>query len=192
MNNKRIENSNKTHTQKEKQVSKIKLHNKDKRFSKKTKNSKFNYLALILFSVLVALLGLLNVNLNSDLTFLYYFGLFFFIAGYYTIMSDEDKTVIFLFSHGMLGLGVMLIPLISEIINTPLLSDSPINIYIYLGIVILLIITATTLSVIYKLSNRFKEKALLKIIPLIIYLIAIIMVDILPHIYTIIYNITLH
>ena len=155
----------------------------------KTTNYKYNKILVIIF-IVIAILGIINLNIN--ILFTYYFGLIFFITGYCISLLEKGLTLIFLFSHGMTGLMIMLVPIIDKVIKNPLLSDNPTNIYIYLLIAILLIIIATILVVVYNLSNYFKEKVFSRIIPLLIYLLSIIMITILPHIYSIIYNITLH
>ncbi len=152
----------------------------------KTTNYKYNKILIIIF-IVIAILGMINLNIN--ILFTYYFGLIFFITGYCSSLLGKGIPLIFLFSHGMTGLMIMLVPIVGKVINNPLLSDNPTNIYIYLGIVILLIIIATTLAIIYNLADYFKTKEFSKLIPAILYLLAIIMVTILPHIYTIIYNI---
>lgn len=138
----------------------------------------------VTFVILCALLGLVNVfnsNIDIDIS-LYYFGILFFLAGLFIGLNVKAFGLIFLFSHGMTGLGLMLIPIIKNLELKVYLTDSPTFLLIYLGIIIIAIILAIILTVLYNLNDRLKDNIKIYSLIFILYLLSITMVVILPKI----------
>ena len=138
----------------------------------------------VTFVILCALLGLVNVfnsNIDIDIS-LYYFGILFFLVGLFIGFNVKSFGLIFLFSHGMTGLGLMLIPIIKNLELKVYLTDSPTFLLIYLGIIIIAIILAIILTVLYNLNDRLKDNIKIYSLIFILYLVAITMVVILPKI----------
>lgn len=138
----------------------------------------------VTFFILCALLGLVNVfnsNIDIDVS-LYYFGILFFLAGLFIGLNVKSFGLIFLFSHGMTGLGLMLIPIIKNLELKVYLTDSPTFLLIYLGIIIIAVILAIILTVLYNLNDRLKDNIKIYSLIFILYLVAITMVVILPKI----------
>ena len=129
-----------------------------------------------------ALLGLVNVfnsNIDMDIS-LYYFGILFFLAGLFIGLSAKSFGLIFLFTHGCAGLGLMLIPIIKNLELKVYLTDNPTFLLIYLRIIIIAIILAIILTVLYNLNDRLKDNIKIYSLIFILYLLAITMVVILP------------
>lgn len=138
----------------------------------------------VTFAILCALLGLVNVfnsNIDIDIS-LYYFGILFFLSGLFIGLNVKAFGLIFLFSHGMTGLGLMLIPIIKNLELKVYLTDSPTFLLIYLGIIIIAIILAIILTVLYNLNDRLKDNIKIYSLIFILYLLSITMVVILPKI----------
>lgn len=138
----------------------------------------------VTFFILCALLGLVNVfnsNIDIDIS-LYYFGILFFLAGLFIGLNVKSFGLIFLFSHGMTGLGLMLIPIIKSLELKVYLTDSPTFLLIYLGIIIIAVILAIILTVLYNLNDRLKDNIKIYLLIFILYLLSITMVVILPKI----------
>lgn len=138
----------------------------------------------VAFVILCALLGLVNVfsgNVDIDIS-LYYFGILFFLAGLFIGLGVKTFGLIFLFSHGMTGLALMLIPIIKSLKLQVYLTDSPTFLLIYLGIIIIAVILAIILTALYNLNDRLKDNVKVYSLIFILYLLAITMVVILPKI----------
>jgi hypothetical protein len=137
--------------------------------------------------ILIALLGLINIT-ASETVGQYYFGLVFFLAGFFIGAYVKGFGLIFLFSHGMTGLAMMVGFTITDILKSPLLKDGVNNnLYIYLGIALSIFVAATIATILRNLSNNFKEKQYSLLLPLVLYFIGILMICIFPKIYTFIY-----
>lgn len=137
---------------------------------------------LIIFIILCVLLGLVNAfnsNIDIDIS-LYYFGIAFFLAGLFIGLSVKSFGLIFLFTHGGAGLGLMLIPIIKNLELKVYLTDNPTFLLIYLIIIIIAIILAIILTVLYNLNDRLKDNIKIYSLIFILYLLAITMVVILP------------
>lgn len=141
---------------------------------------------ICMMCILMALLGLLNWG-NGEALGLYYFGLIFFLAGYFVSTQAKGAGIIFLFSHGMTGLGLMIYFTLHDILESPLMKDSPKNLLMYLGVVICIIVVATIITILRNLSETFKLKKYTSIIPLALYFIAILMAVLLPKIINYLY-----
>lgn len=136
----------------------------------------------VAFVILCILLGLVNINSNvGELGWItYYAALIFFLVGLGIGFNLKGFGLVFLFSHGGTGLGIMLIPIISSLKLKVYLSDNPTFLSIYLGIIIISVILAVVLSILYNLNDRLKDNLKAYTLILILYLVAITMVVILP------------
>lgn len=141
------------------------------------------YLCVLIF--LIALIGLFNIKAYP----IYLFGIIFFLAGHFIGLYLKWMGLIFLFSHSVTGIFVMLSALIGDIVtNNPIMSDNPLNIIIYLVIVALLLIFATLMVIIHNLSDYLKTKKFFVVIPMSIYVVAFFMAGLLNIIFNFIYN----
>ena len=133
---------------------------------------------------LILLIGLFNISTY----YMYFFGLIFFIAGYLIGKFVPMFGIIFLFSHGGTGFGLMIASLIGESINNPLFQDNPINFIIYFVILLLITAVATLLLIINNLSKTAKELWQFKYLPLGLYTLVLFCCGIFPHIMQFIYR----
>ena len=132
---------------------------------------------LIIFIILCVLLGLVNAFNSISL---YYFGIPFFLAGLFVGLNVKSSGLIFLFTHGGTGLGLMLIPIIINLELKVYLTDNPTFLLIYLIIIIIAIILAIILTVLYNLNDRLTDNIKIYSLIFILYLLAITMVVFLP------------
>ena len=103
--------------------------------------------------IILLLLGLFSISTNSESMIMYYFGMVFFLAGFFIGTSQESKMVIiFLFSH---GIALMLGSLLYPIFDSPLLSDMPTKLIIVLIIIFGLVLIAFILETIFNIAERF-------------------------------------
>ena len=106
--------------------------------------------------IILLLLGLFSISTNSESMIMYYFGMVFFLAGFFIGTSQESKMVIiFLFSHGGTGIALMLGSLLYPIFDSPLLSDMPTKLIIVLIIILGLVLIAFILETIFNIAERF-------------------------------------
>jgi hypothetical protein len=133
----------------------------------KRENRKIFLIAI--YFIIIALIGLINYTSMP----LYLGGLVFFIGGLLIGLFIEKFGLIFLFSHGMTGLGLMLGIELSGLLTSPFISDAPIYIYISLGIILLLIILGLITTILYNLSDALKDNEYFIFIPLILFGIAL-------------------
>lgn len=160
----------------------------------KTKFSKYpilkdidiDKLLTITFTILIALCGLININLES--IGLYYFGIIFFLVGYFIGLNIKGFGLIFLASHGLTGIGFMFYSVLNNVITSPIMTDNSTNLYIYLSIAIILLIVATLLTIVHNLSDYYKKINHSSVYPIAIYFIAFLMIQLFPHITTWLYN----
>ena len=149
-----------------------------------SKNRRF-FAVIVVITILAGLLNIASTELDG-FGFMYYFGLVFFLAGFYVATETPILGIIFLFSHGGTGLGIMLAPVIVTTLNSPLLTDGGGNIITYIAIVIGLIVASFASMIIYnvtQISKRLQESNdRVKRISFILITIAIVMTQLLPHI----------
>ena len=127
----------------------------------------YDILFFCLLSIMIVLIGFLNFS-NIGL---FLFGFVFFITGLLIGFNEKIFGIIFLFSHGMTGLCIMETALLGDILNSPIFSDYPIKIYIYLGIIVFIFVISLIFSILYNLSDNLKKYKYLKCIILFLYLI---------------------
>ena len=131
-------------------------------------------IVLFLLSLIILLEGLFILRTNGNL-YMYFFGFAFFLSGHFVGMNVVGFGLIFLFSHSVTGMGIMIASMLN-IFNNPLLTDLSTSEYCYLIIALSLFIIATTYVIIYNLSWKIKEIKYSKYIPLVIYIIGFLMV----------------
>ena len=124
---------------------------------------------IAIYFIVIAIIGLINYTSIP----LYLGGFVFFVSGLLIGLYIEKFGLIFLFSHGMTGLGLMLGSELFGVITSPFISDAPIYIYILLGIILLLVILGLITAILYNLSDALKDNEYFVFIPLILFGIAI-------------------
>lgn len=141
-----------------------------------------NTIYIAVFIILIVLLGFINSFENM---FMYYFGVVFFIAGLLIGIFVPYGGVIFLFSHGATGLGIMLIPKVSAILKSPVLTDGNTLIIKFLILAVIAAIMGFILTSLYNFSEKFKKSK--KSMPIILglFLLAILIVQLVPVIFSI-------
>lgn len=136
--------------------------------------------------VFIGLLGLTTLNqVNEDMPyiFLYYFGMIFFVAGFFVGNNIKGVGIIFLFSHGGTGFGLMLASLLGNTLKSPVFEDIiPLNIKIYLIVGICFIVLAFLVSIINNLSDKIRYKTKYPFVPLSIFTIVFVMAALFPYI----------
>lgn len=106
--------------------------------------------------VILLLLGLFSISTNPESMIMYYFGMAFFLAGFFIGTNQDSKMVIiFLFSHGGTGLALMLGSLLYPIFDSPILSDMPTKLTIVLIIIFGLALIGFILETIFNIAERF-------------------------------------
>ena len=88
----------------------------------------------------------------------------------------------FLFSHGGVGIGLMMHSLLSSDFLLDILSDNPTNIHLYFLIIVLLLLAGTIFAIINNLNDKYNSNKFFSIIPISIYLLALFLAGLLPHI----------
>ena len=151
------------------------------------KQNHFEQFMVCILLVLIALVGLFNF---FDY-FWYLFAFFFFFLGYYCGLKQKGFGLIFLFTHGLIGICPMCFLLSGSIFENPAMKDGATNVYIYIGIAIIFIIISFFEVVIYNLSDKLKQKKYMLFMPFITILISLIMMGILPKIFNYIYALNL-
>ena len=135
---------------------------------------------------LIALITI--VGFSSNL--LYFFGMAFFLAGYYVVTDIGAKYIgiVFLASHGLTGLAIMIYSFFLKIGNnidyialSSIFSDLNIVLQLIIIIASLLIITSTLMLICYNLIDKLKEQKYMKEIPMVLYLVALILISIFSH-----------
>lgn len=130
-----------------------------KRKNKKTKlefddreKTYFDFLVIY-----ILLLGLANFP-NTSKIITYYFGFVFFAAGFYISMLHESGAGIFLFIHRLTGLLLVVIGEIGSIFSSPIMSDNPTKIYIYLLIMTVLFVLDFLYNILFIYTNTYYTK----------------------------------
>ena len=142
-------------------------------------------LLIVVYFIIIALIGL--INYTSIL--LYIGGLVFFASGLLIGLNINRFGIIFLFSHGMSGLGLMLACELSGLLTSPFISDAPLYIYILLGMVLALVILGLITTILYNLSDKFKNNEFSLYIPFTLFGMAIVLAIIISKLVLIKYGI---
>ena len=152
-------------------------------------NNKFNkwevIYVLILIITSILLKGYIAKISNNGIDFgLFLFGALFFIVGIAIASTGEKPSLIFLFSHGGVGLGFLLFDSIKQVI--PILSDRPNNLFYYFSAALALLLTATLAIIIRCFSDKMKENKIYLLAIYTLYYLGITMITIMPNITNII------
>ena len=132
------------------------------------------YIALLIFGIVV----LFPDHLES--MFLYIFGMIFFISGFNIGIYNKGFGLIFVFSHGGIGLGVMLSSLINDRFNINIISDLSGNLKNYIILISAILLVGVLGVIIYNLSDSLKLNKYNKIIILLLFVAVIVLVGFLP------------
>lgn len=138
-------------------------------------------LAYIVIITILVFSGFLNFGEN---TMLHFFGLVFFLAGFFIGKSLPGFGLIFLFSHGCTGLGLMIGGLFSLDFYQALMSDMTRGIQIYFAIGIVVIVVAIFTMIFYNLSATLRKNDKIPVISLSLFTLSVVMANIFPYIYT--------
>lgn len=139
----------------------------------------------VAFVIIVLAIGLVDI-LNNSFDGTYYFGAAFYLAGLFIGLNIKGVGLIFLLSHGGIGIAIMLVPTIINIFKSPLMSDlANNNIMSILVIAFIAIVVAILMTVFYNLSDQFKNKNYSLPVILLLYMIGIVIIKIIPIIYNI-------
>ena len=139
---------------------------------------------LCILILLIILIGLFNIKEIG----LYLFGVAFFVAGYFAGTKLKKFGLIFLFSHGVTGMCLMIGVLIKDVYNNPAFFDNAQNIYVYMGIGIILLLVALIMTILYNLSDVIQKERLSVVKPLALFFIVFLMCGLLPRIFDFLYN----
>lgn len=148
------------------------------------KSSNKKYISIsIMLSAIVLLEGLiiLGYEHSFEAMFFYIFGFAFFISGHYVGMNVPFFGLIFLFTHSVTGMFIMLSSLVGESLISPVMSDLPSNTVNYIVIDSILFILATLYVIAYNVSSKIRNIKYSNYIPICIYIIAFAMAGLLNH-----------
>lgn len=151
--------------------------------TKKLSDGNFWIVCIVSVCVVIFLLGLFNIKSIM----LYLFGFVFFVAGMCISLQADKGSVLFVFSHGGTGLGIMIGSLVSGIIDNPLFTDGGTNLYVYLVICGLLLLGGFLFVAISSLLNDVNMKKRL-FIGLCIITGGLLLLGLFPHIMNYIYS----
>ncbi len=124
-------------------------------FEENKRSTIAKYREKIITGILIIILIILG--LFSSSIPIYYFGFLFFLVGFFAATQDSSKeTLIFLFTHGVLGFGLMLSAILSPIFKSPIASDMPRDLLVTLIIVLAIALIAFLLVIIFKVAKKFE------------------------------------
>lgn len=146
---------------------------------KKRYKKNIEKISIIAIVIGLLLIGLLNINMCVS----YYFGLAFLLGGFFVTLIDDPFVLIFLFSHGLTGLGIIVIPVLSSIFKSPVISDISVNFVSYIIIACIFLLIGFISAILYNLSYRVKCINNIKILPFLLLFIGILIIYIIPWIY---------
>lgn len=125
---------------------------------------------------------------------LYICGIAFFLSGLFVTLKDKDSTLIFLFSHGLIGYIIMIASLKSteglfifynRILKHPIFTDKsvPFSLIAYYIIEIIIIASAIGGSIWYHYLDNNKKKNYYISIILFLYLIELLLIVLFPKVF---------
>ena len=138
-----------------------------------------------LFAVCIFLISITNINYGSEQFMMYFFGTVFFLAGLFIGLNVPVFGIIFLFSHGGTGLGIMCFTKINKILQSPIMTDNPTNLQNLLVLGVGLIVIGIISTIFYNVSKKIRDKKYSLIIILAMFAIGIAIIQLLPSIYNI-------
>ena len=104
---------------------------------------------IVVFAVLLVIIGLIGLKYDVKNLPAYYFGLVFFIAGLCVGLFVRGLGILFLFTHGAGGLSFMFEGQINYILSNPIVSDLGFNVYMLIGIAVILAVIGFILTIIF-------------------------------------------
>ena len=138
-----------------------------------------------LFAVCIFLISITNINYGSEQFMMYFFGTVFFLAGLFVGLNVPVFGIIFLFSHGGTGLGIMCFTKINKILESPIMTDNPTNLKNLLVLAVGLIVIGIISTIFYNVSKKIRDKKYSLLIILAMFAIGIAIIQLLPMIYNI-------
>lgn len=158
------------------------LNIKNERSKKETKETKNSRKALIsgIFAVCIFLISITNIKYGTDQFMMYFFGTVFFLAGLFIGLNGPIFGIIFLFSHGGTGLGIMCFSKIKGILESPLMTDNPTNLKYLLVLGTGLILAGIISTIFYNVSKKIRDQKYSLPIILAMFVIGIAIIQILP------------
>ena len=138
-----------------------------------------------LFAVCIFLISITNINYGSEQFMMYFFGTVFFLAGLFIGLNVPVFGIIFLFSHGGTGLGIMCFTKINKILQSPIMTDNPTNLQNLLVLGVGLIVIGIISTIFYNVSKKIRDKKYSLLIILAMFAIGIAIIQVLPMIYNI-------
>ena len=151
-------------------------------------------LAIIVFICFLMILCLFFTS-SLENALMYLFGIVFFLVGLFIGLKIPVFGLIFLFSHGGMGLFVLISSLLGTfdnsslsidfLFNNPIYTDGgmPNTIKVYLIIILGIFVVALIYTLLHNLSSKLKENKIHIIIILLLYLILFILVGLFPRIF---------
>ena len=140
---------------------------------------------IVVFAVLLVIIGLIGLKYDAKNLPVYYFGLVFFIAGLCVGLFVRGG-ILFLFTHGAGGLSFMLEGQINYILSNPIVSDLGFNVYVLIGIAVILAVIGFILTIIYNICSHLKDNRYYLYVLLGCFLISISIIQLVPLIYNLV------
>lgn len=158
----------------------------DKNIENNTKKNLAVTIITIIEVFMIIMVAFLNTKIHIVLNIM---GSIFFLFGFlFTTKTIRDKnSLVILYAHQLVGLVIISIISLKDFFNGGMLSDKPMNIYIYLAVVVLLFLTAYILQTINILKGKFENIKYFSTYLLTIYTIGFVMEAALPYVYKYIY-----
>lgn len=111
---------------------------------------------------------------------MYFFGTVFFLAGLFIGLNGPIFGIIFLFSHGGAGLGIMCFSKIKGILDSPLMTDGPSNLQYLLATGAGLIVAGIISTIFYNVSKKIRDQKYSLPIILAMFAVGIAIIQVLP------------
>lgn len=129
----------------------------------KSKDNKINYNILLFVEIIIIeYLCIPLFKFDMEVFQMFLFGSIFFFSGLFVSMQAKYFGLIFLFSHGVTGLGIMLGFMLLNDKSKLILSDVSSNKMSFLKYGEVIIIIGIILSIIYNLNDNWKKKEYIK------------------------------
>ena len=136
--------------------------------------------AKIFLLVIVALSSLLLCLFDFSVAPLVLFGLIFFWAGLLIGQNAKGFGIIFLFSHGGTGFGLVIGSLLSRFIENPIINENPKIFTYYYSAIAFVSVCAFLYTVLLNLSDELKKRKFSQLLSIGLFYLAFIMTAILP------------
>lgn len=158
------------------------LNIKNERSKKETQETKNSRKALIsgIFAVCIFLISITNIKYGTEQFIMYFFGTVFFLAGLFIGLNGPIFGIIFLFSHGGVGLGLMCFNKIKSILESPLMTDNPTNLQYLLIIGVGLMVAGIISTMFYNVSKKIRDQKYSLPIILAMFAVGIAIIQVLP------------